>query len=59
MKTLKRFSENESYEYVRITPDMTYLVKENILFADPANRIIKPQSRLDLLAIREILRRGE
>jgi AAA+ ATPase superfamily predicted ATPase len=59
MKTLKRFSENESYEYVRITPDMTYLVKENILFADPANRIIKPQSRLDLLAIREILRRGD
>ena len=59
MKTLKRFSENESYEYVRITPDITYLVKENILFADPANSIIKPQSRLDLLAIREILRRGD
>ena len=59
METLKRFSENESYEYVRITPDVTYLVKENILFADPANGIIKPQSRLDLLAIREILHRGE
>jgi len=59
MKTLKRFSENDSYEYVRITPDLTYLIKENILFADPANGIIKPQSRLDLLAIREILRRGE
>ncbi|MHC1575701.1 MAG: ATP-binding protein [Candidatus Methanogasteraceae archaeon] len=59
MKTLNRFSENESYEYVRITPDVTYLVKENILFADPANSIIKPQSRLDLLAIREILRRGD
>ena len=59
MKILKRFSEDESYEYVRITPDMTYLVKENILFADPANSIIKPQSRLNLLAIREILRRGD
>ena len=33
---------------VRITPDVTYLVKENILFADLANSIIKPQSRLDL-----------
>ena len=59
METLKRFSENESYEYVRITPDVRYLVKANILFADPANGILKPQSRMDLLAIREILRRGD
>jgi len=59
MKILKRFSEDEHYEYVRTTPDVTYLVKENILFADPANSILKPQSRLDLLAIREILHRDD
>lgn len=33
-----------------------FLVKKNILFDDPLNEIIKPQSRLDLLAIREILK---
>lgn len=59
MNILKRFAEAESYEYVRVIADVTYLVKENILFVDPANSIIKPQSRLNLLAIREILRRGE
>ncbi len=56
---LERFSEAESYEYVRVIADVTYLVKGNILFVDPANSIIKPQSRLNLLAIRKILRRGE
>ncbi|PKP56320.1 MAG: ATP-binding protein [Candidatus Altiarchaeales archaeon HGW-Altiarchaeales-2] len=33
-----------------------FLVKNNILFAECANETIKPQSRLDLLAIREILK---
>ena len=32
-----------------------YLIKINILFLDPLHAIIKPQSRLDLLAIRKIL----
>jgi len=31
-----------------------YLVSNNVLFADPAKSVIKPQSRLDLLAIRTI-----
>ena len=31
-----------------------YLVRNNVLFADPAKSVIKPQSRLDLLAIRTI-----
>jgi len=57
MKVLERFSEDESYEYVGVMPDVTYLVKENILFVDPVKGIIKPQSRLNLLAIREILQR--
>jgi len=32
-----------------------YLVKENILFVDPLMAMIAPQSRLDLLAIREVM----
>ncbi|PXF60227.1 MAG: ATP-binding protein [Candidatus Methanogaster sp.] len=57
MKILERFSEDESYEYVGIMPDVTYLVKENIVFVDPVKGIIKSQSRLNLLAVREILQR--
>ena len=32
------------------------LVKQNTLFLDPINRTIKPQSRLNLLAIREVMK---
>ncbi len=32
-----------------------YFVKENILFVDPLYKIIKPQSRLNLLAIRDMM----
>jgi len=33
-----------------------YLVKNNILFLDPHTGVIKPQSRLNLLAIRDVLK---
>jgi hypothetical protein len=33
-----------------------FLVKKNILFVDPLRKMILPQSRLDLLAIREVIR---
>ena len=35
-----------------------YLVKENILFVDPLTRMMKPQSRLNLLAIRELMKKN-
>jgi len=34
---------------------LSFLVKQNILFLDPVNRMIKPQSRMNLLAIREVI----
>ncbi|MEA1863972.1 MAG: ATP-binding protein [Euryarchaeota archaeon] len=34
---------------------VSFLVKQNILFLDPVRRLIKPQSRLNLLAIRDVL----
>ncbi len=32
-----------------------FLVGKNVLFVDPVKNIIKPQSRLELLAIREVI----
>jgi len=55
IKVLVRFLEGEYYAYEEVTPEITHLVKENLLFVDPVKRIIKPQSIMDLLAIREIL----
>ena len=53
---LDKFSEERSYAYEIITPEIAYLVRENILFSDPVKCIIKPQSQLDLLALREVLK---
>jgi len=35
---------------------LSFLVKQNILFLDPVERTIKPQSRLNLSAIREVVK---
>ncbi len=53
---LDKFSEEYTYAYEIITPEIAYLVRENILFSDPVKCIIKPQSQLDLLALREVLK---
>ena len=55
-KILDVFLDEESYAYEVITPEIAYLVKANILFVDPVSGIIKPQSRLNLLAIREVMK---
>ncbi len=34
----------------------TFLVKKNILFVDPLTMMMKPQSELNLLAIREVMK---
>ncbi len=53
---LKNFSGKEFYKYSVITPEQCYLVSKNILFVDTREKIIKPQTRFDLLAIRKILK---
>ncbi|CEG12860.1 conserved hypothetical protein [groundwater metagenome] len=53
--TLNKFGERpyiNTIEADEITK--TYLAKQNILFIDPVFDVIKPQSKIDLLAIREI-----
>jgi len=56
IKILENFKVLEIFIYDVITPEIFYLVKENILVIDSQRRSIKPQSRIDLIAIREILK---
>ncbi|MHC1575661.1 MAG: ATP-binding protein [Candidatus Methanogasteraceae archaeon] len=46
-------TEYNSYEMVSI--EEIYLVKKNILFIDAVRGVLKPQSKLDLLAVREVV----
>lgn len=54
---LSIFASDEEVKYSdNINLDlMSFLVKQNILFLDPVRRTIKPQSRLNLLAIRDVI----
>jgi len=52
----KSFEQEELLQYDRINKEKIFLVGRNVFFIDPTQRTIKPQSRLNLLAIREVLR---
>ena len=55
--TLSRFIDAECIDDRGLDrPAKHFLIKDNILFLDPDTGIIKPQSRLDMLAIREVVR---
>ena len=57
VKVLKMFLKEEEIDMWSIDEiSKHYLVKNNILFIDPDRGIVKPQSRLNLLAIREVLK---
>jgi len=56
VSTLKRFASSDEVGADEIDEiSKRYLVKENILFVDPLTKMIKPQSQLDLLAIRDVV----
>ena len=53
---LSRFTDAERIDDSGLDrPAKHFLIKDNILFLDPEMGFIKPQSRLDLLAIREVI----
>jgi len=52
----KEFIDKEFVEYEKLNKEIKICVKNNVLFVDPAKGILKPQSKLDLLAIRKIVR---
>ncbi len=54
--TLKRFAEREMIDMNEVDEiSKAFLVKKNVLFVDPLKKMMKPQSRLDLLAIRNVM----
>ena len=52
---LKQFEKSETAKCDEISDEVVWTVENNILFLDPRKRLLKPQSRLDLLAIRKLL----
>ena len=56
LNTLKLFVNKDCITYSNITPEIMYLVTENLLFVDSSTADLKPQSRTDLIAIRESLK---
>ncbi|AEC52025.1 atp-binding protein [Pyrococcus sp. NA2] len=54
---LKKSEDNESIPFDgRIDRALKELIRANVLFIDPLNGIVRPQGRLELLAIREVLK---
>ena len=57
--TLKHFVEHDEINMGKVDEiSTTFLVKKNILFVDPLTMAMKPQSRLNLLAMREVMKRA-
>ena len=56
LKLLSNFKDRDSLTYDYLTEELRWCIKNIILFLDPLNDIVKPQSQLDLLAIRRILK---
>ena len=57
VNVLKMFLDEEEIDMWSIDEiSKHYLVRNNILFLDPDRGIIKPQSRLNLLAMREVMK---
>ena len=52
----ERFKESEAIECDEISDEVVWCIKNNVFFLDPRKRCLKPQSRIDLLAIRQILK---
>ena len=54
-KELSVFEAEERVRHERLNAAKVFLVKRNVLFIDPARRT-RPQSKPDLLAIREMMK---
>ena len=53
---LSEFMVKEKIGYKYLSDEIKFLVEKNIIFADSANKELRPQSKLNLLAIQEVLR---
>jgi AAA+ ATPase superfamily predicted ATPase len=55
LKLFKIFKDRDLFVYEKLGNEIRFCIDNNILFADPVKSVIKPQSKLDLLAIRKIV----
>ena len=55
VRLFERFREEEVLECEKISIEVEWSVRQNILFLNPRKRLLRPQSKLDLLAIRRVL----
>jgi AAA+ ATPase superfamily predicted ATPase len=55
MRVLSEFIGKENVGYKYISDEIKFLVGKNVIFADSANKELRPQSKLNLLAIREVM----
>jgi len=56
MEVLSEFIGKEKVGYKYISDEIKFLVGKNIIFADSVNKELRPQSRLNLLAVREVMK---
>jgi AAA+ ATPase superfamily predicted ATPase len=56
VSALRDLAENECLSDTVDEITKRFLVRENVLFVNPVSGLLKPQSRLDLLAIRRVLK---
>ncbi|KAF5413495.1 MAG: putative ATP-binding protein [Candidatus Methanogaster sp.] len=56
VEILKDFVDRDVVSFEGYRPEKYFMVKKNILFLDPKEGTVRPQSRLDLLAVREVLK---
>ena len=56
IELFKTINEKAAIEYRGMDEALKFCIRKNILFLELVNGIVKPQSRLDLLAIRQILK---
>ncbi|PXF60223.1 MAG: ATP-binding protein [Candidatus Methanogaster sp.] len=55
VEILKDFVDRDVVSFEGYRPEKHFMVKKNILFLDPKEGTVRPQSRLDLLAVREVI----
>ncbi len=55
LKEFSVFKNKEEVRYERLDEAKIFLVKKNVLFVDSTRRTMRPQSKLDLLAIRAVV----
>ncbi|PXF60225.1 MAG: ATP-binding protein [Candidatus Methanogaster sp.] len=56
MKMLSEFIGKERVGYKYISDEIKFLVGKNIIFADSVNKELRAQSKLNLLAVREVMK---